>query len=444
VKATRLAALVFGIGGIGAAVFLSFAYFPAGLFTPSPNPRVPLPLSNSMLPKGTPSRFLKSMPIGAAITDKDRPMVANVNAVDLDQDGMLDVVACVVHENRVVWLRQYPRGVFTETQIGSEIRAPAHAEVVDFDGDGDLDVLVAGLGVLFPSNAKIGSVVLLENQGDGRFVNRVLIEGIPRAADARAADLDGDGKLDVAVAAFGYDDGATLWLRNMGGGHFEPHVLLGLSGAINVELVDIDGDGDRDIVCLVSQEWEEVFLFINDGHGNFKTQLVWGSTNPDFGSSWLTATDLDKDGDIDFLYSNGDAFDYAPPSGRPWHGVQWIENKGNLEFVVHRIADFSGASSPQPIDMDGDGDIDVAVVSAYNAWDDPSAQSLIWLENDGQMRFTLHEVANAPTHLITLSVGDFNGDGLPDLVTGGMHINRPYDRLSRITLWINGWRGIRH
>jgi FG-GAP-like repeat len=183
-----------------------------------------------------------------------------------------------------------------------------------------------------------------------------------------------------------------------------------------------------------------VFLFINDGRGKFKAQLVWGSTNDDFGSSWITATDLDKDGDVDFLYSNGDAFDYAPPSGRPWHGVQWIENRGHLEFAVHRIADFSGASSPQPIDMDADGDLDVAVVSAYNAWSDPAAQSLIWLENDGQMRFTSHDLANAPTHLVTLSVGDFTGDGLPDLVTGGMHINRPYDRLSRITLWTNGKR----
>jgi len=439
VKFTRLAVLILGIG---AAVFLLLAYFAAGFFTPPSDPRVAQPEGDaSILPKGTPSRFLTAMPIGVAISGKDRPMVAHVSAVDLDQDGMLDVVASVVHENRVAWLRQFPRGTFVEIPIASDIRAPAHAQAVDFDDDGDLDVLVAGLGVLFPSNARIGSVVLLENQGNGRFVDRMLIQGIPRAADARASDLDGDGDLDVAVAAFGYDDGQTLWLRNMGGARFEPNILLGISGAINVEIADIDGDGDRDITSLVSQEWEEVFLFINDGRGKFKAQLVWGSTNDDFGSSWITATDLDKDGDTDFLYSNGDAFDYAPPSGRPWHGVQWIENLGDLAFVVHRIADFSGASSPQPIDMDADGDLDVAIVSAYNAWHDRSAQSLIWLENDGRMRFTPHDVANAPTHLVTLSVGDFTGDGLADLVTGGMHINRPYDRLSRIMLWTNGWRG---
>ena len=144
----------------------------------------------------------------------------------------------------------------------------------------------------------------------------------------RAGDLDGDGDLDLAVAGFGYDDGETRWMENLGNWRFKSTRLLNLSGPINVEIVDLDGDGDLDIASLVSQEWEEVYAFVNDGRGRFEPLLIWGSTNDDFGSSWLTAVDLDKDGDVDFLYSNGDAFDYAPPSGRPWHGVQWLENTG--------------------------------------------------------------------------------------------------------------------
>jgi len=397
----------------------------------------------SILPKGAPSRFLQPRPVGLPIASKTRPLVAQVSVVDLDRDGLADIVACDVLENRVVWLRQSPRGTFTESPAGGEVRAPAHAQAVDIDRDGDLDLLVASLGVMFPSNARIGAVVVLENDGRGRFTNRVLASEIARVADVRAGDLDGDGDLDLAVAGFGYDDGEVHWMENLGNWRFRSTRLLNLSGAINVEVADLDGDGDLDIASLVSQEWEEIYAFVNDGHGRFAPRLIWGSTNDDFGSSWLTAVDLDQDGDVDFLYSNGDAFDYAPPSGRPWHGVQWLENTGALSFVYHRLADFSGASSPQAADLDGDGDLDVVVVSAYNAWDDPAAQSLVWLENDGRMRFAMHDAASSPTHLVTVGAGDLDGDGRPDLVTGGMHISRPYDRMSRITLWANGFAGAR-
>jgi hypothetical protein len=51
------------------------------------------------------------------------------------------------------------------------------------------------------------------------------------------------------------------------------------------------------------------------------------------------------------------------------------------------------------------------------------------------MQFSLRAIGNSPTHLITLAIGDLDGNGRPDLVTGGMHISRPYDRLGRITAW---------
>jgi hypothetical protein len=392
----------------------------------------------SILPKGLPSTFLVRQPIGAALAPRERPQIAHVNVADLDVDGLADVIACDVLKNQVVWIRQSPRGTFTETPIGGTIDAPAHAEPVDIDRDGDLDVLVASLGVLFPSNAKIGSVIVLENDGRGRFSSRVVVRDIARVADVQAGDLDGDGDHDLAVAGFGYDQGETRWMRNDGGWRFESTVLQRLSGPINVEVVDLDGDGDLDIASLVSQEWEEIYAYVNDGGGRFESKLLWGSTNDDFGSSWLTAIDLDKDKDVDFLYSNGDAFDYAPSGSRPWHGVQWLENRGALRFELHRIADLSGASSPQAADLDSDGDLDVAVASAYNDWANLASQSLVWLENDGRMRFAMHDVANAPTHLVTLGAGDLTGDGRTDLVTGGLHVSRPYDRIGRVTLWRNG------
>jgi hypothetical protein len=263
-----------------------------------------------------------------------------------------------------------------------------------------------------------------------------VISKIARVSDVRAGDLDGDGDNDLAVAQFGYDDGETRWMENLGNWKFRSHILQSLSGPVNIEITDIDHDGDNDLISLVSQEWEEIYCFINDGKGSFKPGLIWGSTNEDYGSSGIFTCDLDKDGDTDILYTNGDAFDYIPPQGRPWHGVQWLENTGDLEFSMHRICDFIGAFSPRPADMDNDGDNDLFVVSAFNLWDNPASQSFIWLENNGMMEFAIHNITNAPTHLLTMEPADFNNDGNMDFVTGGMHAYQPYDRMGRVTIWM--------
>jgi hypothetical protein len=379
--------------------------------------------------------FLTQMPIGLKFTEP--PLISHIQAVDLDGDGLLDVIDTDCKNNTVNWIRQYPAGTYTETVLASDLIAPAHVQAIDFDKDGDLDLMVAVLGMLFPNNDKIGSVIILENDGHCKFTKHVVVEKVARVSDVRAGDLDGDGDLDLAVAQFGYDDGETRWIKNLGNWKFESHVLQNLSGPINVEIVDVDKDGDLDIVSLVSQEWEEIYCFINDGKGNFQSKLLWGSSNQDFGSSGIAMCDLDKDGDMDILYSNGDAFDYIPPQGRPWHGVQWLENKGNLNFEFHRLCSLTGATNVRAADIDNDGDLDLFVVSEFNLWAKPDSYSLIWLENTGNMQYTKHEISKNPTHLLCCEPGDFNNDGQVDLVTGGMHTYPPFDRMGRITLWMN-------
>jgi len=379
--------------------------------------------------------FLTHQPIGQ--TFKEPPMISNVAVTDLDKDGLLDLVVCDAKNNTVSWIRQFPAGVYTEIILAKDLIAPAHVQVLDFDKDGDNDIMVAVLGMLFPNNDKIGSVIILENDGHCNFTKHVIVDKVARVSDVRAGDLDGDGDLDLAVAQFGYDDGETRWIENLGNWKFKSHILQNISGGINVELVDIDHDGDLDIVSLISQEWEEIYCFVNDGKGNFKTKLLYKSSNEDFGSSGISICDLNKDGKPDILYTNGDAFDYIPPQPRPWHGVQWLENKGNLNFEYHRICNFPGAYNARAFDIDNDGDMDIFVVSAFNTWAKPGAQSFIWLENDGKMQFTKHEIATSPTHLLSLEIGDFNKDGHMDFVTGGMHAYPPFDRMGRITLWTN-------
>ena len=336
-------------------------------------------------PSGEKLDFLDPVSIGFPFSDP--PMISHLVADDLDGDGLLDVLVCDAKDNFVSWIRQAPDGSFTERVLASDLIAPAHVEAIDFEGDGDKDLMVAVLGLLYPSNDRIGSVVVLENDGEFNFRPHTIISHIARVSDVRAGDLDGDGDMDLAVAQFGYDDGETRWMENLGNWEFRTHMLQNLSGPINVELTDIDGARDLDIFSLVSQEWGEIYCYSKDGRGEFRMKLVWGSDNEDFGSSGISLDDVNQDGLVDILYANGDAFDYIPPQGRPWHGLQWLENKGGLVFEFHRVATLVGAYSLKATDIDNDGDKDLFAVSAFNLWEDLSAQSFIWLENTGEMNF---------------------------------------------------------
>lgn len=381
------------------------------------------------------SDFFVPIPIGNEFTEA--PQISNLAVADLDKDGLLDVIVCDTKDNTISWIRQYPEGEYNETVLADNLIAPAHVEVSDFDGDGDPDLMVAVLGMLFPNNDKIGSVVVLENNGNCLFTKHLIVEKVARVSDVRAGDLDGDGDKDLAVAQFGYDDGETRWIENLGNWKFESHILQSISGPVNVEITDIDGDNDLDIVSLVTQEWEEIYCFINDGKGTFQPKLLLGSSNEDFGSSGIIMADVNTDGLVDILYTNGDAFDYVPPMPRPWHGVQWLENKGDLGFEFHRICNFPGAFSGRCADIDHDGDMDIFAVSGFNMWDKANAESFIWLENNGSNKFIKHTIAQKPTHLLTLETGDFNNDGQTDMVTGGMHVYPPFDKMGRVTLWMN-------
>jgi len=370
----------------------------------------------------------------------ESPRIASVTIADLDRDSLLDFLVCDMQANRIGWIRQSPAGVYTEKWVGPVLPAPARVDASDVDADGDFDLLVAVMGQVFPSNDKIGSVVILENKGGDQFVPHTVLDRVARVTDVRGADFDGDGDTDLVVGQFGYDDGETRWLENNGNWNFRSHLLQSLSGVIHTIPEDIDKDGDLDFVSLVSQEWEEIYLFENGGRGNFEPHLVWGSANEDYGSSGIRLTDLDRDGLTDILYTNGDAFDYLPPRPRPWHSVQWLQNKGNFTFEHRPIGQFEGASGAVAADVDRDGDMDVVAVSCYNFWEKPESQSIVLFENDGKMAFTERDVAHSPTHLITVETADMNNDGKPDFVTGRMNVYPPFSTDGRVVLWLNGWK----
>jgi hypothetical protein len=381
------------------------------------------------------SRQFQKHSLGTAPTEP--AYITHVQIIDFDRDGRNDVVACDARHNRVVWFQQTNPLEWDEKTLASDLPAPAHATVVDLDADGDSDVVVSVLGNIWPDDGVIGRLLLLENTPTG-FVTRVLLDDVRRVADAQPGDFDSDGDLDLAVAVFGYAHGEVLWLQNEGDFRFRRHALHWAPGAIHVPVADYDRDGDLDIAAVISQDEEEVRIFENSGAGSFLGHPIYTTSNFDLGSAGLVQADLDQDGDADLVLPVGDNLEDEYGYPQPYHGCLWLENLGNWQFTPKRIAQFGGTYAAAVGDVNADGHVDVVLVSMLNEWDRPGRASIVWLENDGRQNFRTWQVDSTPTHLVTVSCGDLDGDGQTDLVAGGLHLLGPYDQLGRVTGWFSG------
>jgi len=410
---------------LGAALWWRFQPEPPSVPPPSAPPIAP---STALDPR---YRF-DPQPLGWPM--KGHPVITHVALADLDQDGLLDVLVCDALAHTVSWIRQSPRGVFTEQKL-ADVQAPVHVSVCDVNGDGKPDLLVASMGVILPSNDRIGSVIVLENLGDAHFRKRIIAENIARVTDVRGVDLNGDGRIDLVVGQFGYNEGEVRWMENLGDWKFESHLLLSKPGTIHTPVADFDRDGRPDFAALVSQDDEEVHLFTNQGSGQFRDAILWKAADPSWNSSGLEVCDLNHDGSPDLLYSNGDGFNEAFTGVAPWHGLQWLENDGHGKFTYHRIGDMTGCYSPAAVDLNGGGHLDIVTVSGFNDANNVNAVWLMAWINDGAQHFTRVPLAHEPTHLITVAAGDLDGNGIPVLVTGGFHVFPPFPAMSRVTLW---------
>jgi hypothetical protein len=376
------------------------------------------------------------------LTLKEGTAVSNVNLVHLSDPKKLDVLACEMRTGRVLLYKPYEEN--PSWKVLAEQPHPAHAEVVDLDGDGIKDIIVANLGSFTPTDRRAGSVVWLRGKPDGTFEPHTLLDKVGRVADVQAADFNGDGKIDLIVGVFGWrETGEIVYLENQTTGwkspKFVPHTVDQRHGTIHVPVVDLDGDGKPDFIALISQEHETVVAFLNDGHGNFRKETIYDAPHPGYGSSGIQLVDMNGDGNVDLLYTNGDVLD-KPYILKPYHSIQWLENPGRGKFPWkhHPLTPMYGVHRAIAADFCGHGRMDVMGVSflpksAFPQRSEMKLDSIVLLEQTEKGEFVRRTVEAADCDYVSCVAGDLYGTGRNDLVVG--HFDSSKGEL--LSIWKN-------
>jgi hypothetical protein len=373
------------------------------------------------------------------------PGIAGVTVARLKEDGRPELIASDMRHGHVLAL--CPSDPTPAWRTLARLKHPCRSEVVDLDGDGIRDLLVADLGSFLPTDRKCGSVVWLRGAADGSFTPFTLLEGVGRVADVRAADFRGTGRRDLVVAVFGWNQtGELLFLENRtedwARPRFEPRVVDARHGTINVPVTDLDGDGRPDFVALIAQEHETVVGFLNRGGGKFEPRPLDVGDHPGLGSSGIELVDLDGDGDLDILCTNGDVLD-QPYLLKPYHGIRWLENQGGMKYEPHRITAMYGVHRAVAADFDGDGDPDILAVAFLPAEGFPKREAekldaVVLLEQTAPGKFTRHTLEAGTCDHVACAVGDLFGTGRSDVAVGNFGGVGP-----PVTVWKNVTAGRR-
>ncbi len=318
---------------------------------------------------------------------------------DVDGDGDLDFVVAVSSPNNgvAVW-RNSGTGSFVpgaNVSVASQSRSVALADV---DRDGDLDLLVAA--------GSPAALFVLRNNGAGSFGSAASFAIGPNSRGISVADLDRDFDLDVAVAS--RDGDSVTVLRNTGTGAFVPQSLPVGDEPRNVIAADFDRDGLPDLATS-NHDSRDVTVRRNLGNGAFAAPVNY-PVNSSVRPEWVTAADVDGDGDVDLIAAIGE---------NPGQ-VAVFANNGNGTFAGASY--FSTGADPNSViamDFDGDRDVDLATANE-------TSNNATVLVNGGAGTFASGQSLPTGSNPEALAGGDLDGDLDLDLVVS----NRDTDTVS--------------
>lgn len=333
--------------------------------------------------------------------------MGQTSLADIDKDGDLDWVVGA-RDGDIIWYEYKGPDNWVRHKLGGESPTDVGGTAFDVNGDGWIDQISGGAWYRNPQNPRMQEFTKIPN-------------GAIRTHDNVAADIDGDGKLDLVAMA---DTDAVYWYKippDPTKRWRQHYVGKSVHGGTDPRGVgDIDGDGDNDIVR--STGW---FENKNNGtvwswHGNIDG--VREGQYPDTTKSWIV--DMDGDGDNDVVMSSADS-----ETGTGW--VKWFENEGGKGLSWRTCVVASGKGDMHSLavfDFDNDGDADIFSGEGplgASGPDEPR-RSFIWENADGRGGNWIEHVLTEGLRCHEAMAGDVDADGDIDICfkpwNGDLHI----------------------
>jgi hypothetical protein len=311
---------------------------------------------------------------------------------DVSGDAKPDLAVANQLSNTVSILLGNGNGTFATAVSYGAAGDPFSVALGDVNGDGKLDVAVL--------NAASTSVSILPGNGTGGFGTPINSVAGTTARSLALGDISGDGKLDVAVADT-LSDTVSIVLGNGDGTFARAAVNYGIGGSsFSIAMGDVNGDGKRD---LVVPNWNSsvVGVLLGNGNGTFGPAVSWGA---DSGADSVAIGDVNGDGKADLAVGNY----YS-------HNVSILLGNGNGTFAL--AVNYSlGASNSIPValtlaDVNGDGALDLAVATAGSG-----VVAILLGNGNGSFAAPVnYGFGGSGAGPESVTVGDVNGDGKPDL-----------------------------